>query len=57
MNSNANFLNTTIEFVSTKKFEESLFQARLQISRLKKEECQKMDQAQAVNKIKVNSPH
>ena len=41
MNSNANFLNTTIEFVSTKKFEESLFQARLQISRLKKEECQK----------------
>ena len=57
MNSNANFLNTTIEFVSTKKFEESLFQARLQISRLKKEECQKMDQAQAVNKIAVNSPH
>ena len=38
MNSNTNFLNT-IEFLSTKRFEELLFQTRIQVSRLKKKEC------------------
>ena len=33
------FLNTTIEFLSTKRFEELLFQIRLQISMFKKKEC------------------
>ena len=41
MNSNTDFLNTTIEFLPSKRFEESLFQARLQTSRLKKKERQK----------------
>ena len=36
MNSNTNFRNVTIEFLSTKRFEEPFFQARLQISKLKK---------------------
>ena len=41
MNSNTDFLNTTTEFLPSKRFEESLFQARLQTSRLKKKERQK----------------
>ena len=41
MNSNTDFLNTSIEFLPTKRFDESLFQARLQTSRLKKKERQK----------------
>ena len=36
MNSNTNFLNATIESLSTKRFEEQLFQTKLQISELKK---------------------
>ena len=36
MDSNTNFPNTTIEFLSTKTFEESLFQTRLQTSKFKK---------------------
>ena len=36
MDSNTNFPNTTIEFLSTKTFEESFYQTRLQTSKLKK---------------------
>ena len=56
MNSNINFLSTTIEFLSTKILEEPIFQTRLQISRLKKKCVQKMDKAQVVNKIEKNLP-
>ena len=56
MNSNINFLSTTIEFLSTKILEEPIFQTRLQISRLKKKCVQKMDKAQLVNKIEKNLP-
>ena len=34
----------------------SVFQTRLQISRLKKKECQTMDESQAVNKIEASLP-
>ena len=56
MNSNINFLSTTIEFLSTKILEEPIFQTKLQISRLKKKCIQKMDKAQVVNKIEKNLP-
>ena len=56
MNSNINFLSTTIEFLSTKILEEPIFQTKLQISRLKKKCVQKMDKAQVVNKIEKNLP-
>ena len=56
MNSNINFLSTTIEFPSTKILEEPIFQTKLQISRLKKKCVQKMDKAQVVNKIEKNLP-
>ena len=56
MNSNINFLSTTIEFLSTKILEEPIFQTKLQISRLKKKCVQKMDKAQLVNKIEKNLP-
>ena len=36
MNSNTNFLNATIESLSTKRFEGQLFQTKLEISELKK---------------------
>ena len=55
MNSNINFLSTTIEFLSTKILEEPIFQTKLQI-RLKKKCVQKMDKAQVVNKIEKNLP-
>ena len=56
MNSNINILSTTIEFLSTKIFEEPIFQTRLQISILKKKCVQKMDQAWMVNKTEANLP-
>ena len=56
MNSNINFLSTTIEFLSTKILEEPIFQTKLQISRFKKKCVQKMDKAQVVNKIEKNLP-
>ena len=56
MNSNTKFLNTTIEFLSTKPFEELLIQTRLQLSKLKKKSFKEMDEARAGNKIEAKLP-
>ena len=45
-----------MNFYQLRRFKESLFQTRLQISRLKTKSVKKIDEAQAVNKIVVNLP-